>query len=399
MKHTRVVGAEFGPSGLGIDVTPTTRLPRCSGCGRTRRQLYDRRRRTWRHLDFAGMAVTLRYELRRVDCGQCGVRAEMVPWAEHDSSYTRDFEDHVAYLAQRTDQTTVSSTMRIAWRTVGAIVARVVARCRHQDLLDDLEYIGIDELSYRRHHEYVTVVVDHVRQRVVWVSEGKNAATLGRFFDALGPERAAKLKCVTVDMSAAYVEAVTTRARQAQIVFDRFHVQRLVQTALDEVRRAEVRTLEERGDRRALKKSRWALLKNHWNLSTIERQRLSTIQRTNRRLFRAYLLKTVLADILGRQQVGVVREKLAEWISWARRSRLEPFKRVAATLKKYFDGVVAIVATGLNNGRTEGLNGKIRTITRRAYGFHSADGLMALIMLCCTGIVLHPVFKTPSLHP
>lgn len=399
MKHTRVVGAEFGPSGLTVDVAPTTRLPRCSGCGFVRRKVYDRRQRTWRHLDFAGMEAVLRYDLRRVDCGRCGKVAELVPWADHEARYTRDFEDHVAYLAQRSDQTTVATTMRIAWRTVGSIITRVIARCRQASLLDDLEYIGIDELSYRRHHEYLTVVVDHVQQRVVWVAEGKNVATVERFFDDLGAERTGKLKCVTVDMSAAYVKAVTTRAPQAQVVFDRFHVQRLVQDALDEVRRAEVRALEEKGDRRTLKKTRWALLKNHWNLSALEHQRLSTIQRTNRRLYRAYLLKTALADILGRRQVGVVRDKLAEWISWARRSRLKPFKKAAATIHRYFEGVVAIVSTGLSNGRTEGLNGKIRTITRRAYGFHDARNLMSYIMLCCTGIVLHPVFKTPSLHP
>lgn len=183
------------------------------------------------------------------------------------------------------------------------------------------------------------------------------------------------------------------------MVFDRFHVQRLVQDALDEVRRTEVRALEGTDERQGLKKTRWALLKNHWNLSAVEYRRLSTIQRTNRRLYRAYLLKTVLADILGRRQVGVVREKLAEWISWARRSRLRPFKRVAATIRKHFEGVVAIVSTGLNNGRIEGLNGKIRTITRRAYGFHNARSLIGFIMLCCTGIVLHPVFKSPPRHP
>ncbi len=399
MKYTRVAGARFGPEGLEIEVAPTTRLPRCSGCGHVRRRIYDRRWRTWRHLDFAGMHVELRYQLRRVDCGRCGVVAEAVPWAEHDSRYTRDFEDHVAYLAQHSDQTTVAATMRIAWRTVGSIVERVIARCRQGDLLDGLEYVGIDELSYRRHHEYVTVVVDHVRQRVVWVAEGKNAATLGRFFDALGAERAAKLKLVTVDMSAAYVQTVRSRAPAAKVVFDRFHVQRLVQDAVDEVRRAEVRSLEGKAARRDLKNTRWALLKNTWNLSTVDAERLSKVQRTNRRLYRAYLLKTVLADILGRADATNIGQKLCEWISWARRSRLKPFKRVAATIRKYFDGIVAIVTTGFSNGRVEGLNGKIRTITRRAYGFHSAQSLISFIMLCCTGIVLQPVFKTPPLHP
>jgi transposase len=160
-----------------------------------------------------------------------------------------------------------------------------------------------------------------------------------------------------------------------------------------------VRRLEDAGERGALKKTRWALLKNPWNLSRVEEERLALLQRTNRRLYRGYLLKTVLTDILGRRQVHVVRDKLLEWISWATRSRLAPFKKAATTIKKHLEGVVAIVATGLNNGRTEGLNGKIRVITRRAFGFHSASALIGLIFLCCSGLVLHPVFKSPDLHP
>ena len=345
------------------------------------------------------MHVELRYVLRRVDCPRCGVVVEMVPWAESRSGFTRDFEDHVGYLAQTTDQSTVSRNMRIAWETVGAIVERVMARRRDPVLLDDLEHIGVDELSYRRHHEYVTVVVDHVRERVVWSEPGKNADTLGKFFDALGAERTAKLQTVTIDMSAAYIEAVKSRASQARIVFDRFHVQRLAQNALDDLRRAEVRRLEDTGERSALKKTRWALLKNPWNLSRLEQERLALLQRTNRRLYRGYLLKTALADILGRHQVQVVRDKLMEWISWATRSRLPQFKKVAATIKKYFEGVVAIVATGLNNARTEGLNGKIRVITRRAYGFHKASALISFIFLCCSGLVLHPILKSPNPRP
>jgi transposase len=325
------------------------------------------------------MEVLLRYDLRRVDCPRCGVVVEMVPWAEPKVGFTRDFEDHVAYLAQQASQTMVAETMRIAWRTVGAIIQRVVPRRRDPNLLlKDLEHIGVDELSYRRHHEYVTVVVDHVSQRVVWAHEGKNAATLGCFFDTLGAERTGKLKTVTIDMSAAYIDAVTGRAPQAQIVFDRFHVQRLVQDALDELRRAEVRLLEDTDERGGLKKTKYILLKHPWNLSKVESERLSALQKTNDRLYRGYLLKTAINDILGRYQVNVARRKLLEWISWATRSRLPSFRKVARTIKKYLDGIVAIVATGLNNGRTEGLNGKIRVITRRAYGFHNARALIGL---------------------
>lgn len=397
--HTRVLSVDFDMVGLLVQVAPTTQVPRCSGCGCRVRKVHDCRARNWRHLDACGMLVVLRYTLRRVCCPRCGVVIEMVPWAEPKAGFTRDFEDHVAYLAQQASQTTVAATMRIAWRTVGDIIERTMSRRRNPNLLDGLEHIGIDELSYRRHHEYVTVVVDHVSQRVVWAHEGKNAATLGHFFDELGPERAACIKTATLDMSGAYIEAVSTRVPHATLVFDRFHVQRLVQDALDEVRRAEVRALEDTGERKGLKKTRWALLKNPWNLSAIEAQRLAMIQKDNRRLYRAYLLKSSFCDILGRRQVNVVREKLEEWICWALRSRLKPFKKAAKTIRKYIDGIVAIVATGLNNGRTEGLNGKIRVITRRAYGFHSAGALISFIFLCCSGLILSPVFKPSPLLP
>jgi transposase len=396
LKQTRITGFQFGAFGLEVEVAPTTRVPYCSECMCRARHIYDHRRREWRHLDCAGMEVTLIYRQRRVDCRRCGeVRAELVPWADPGSRFTRDFEDQAAYLAQVMDRTTVSKMLRIAWRTVGAIVQRVVARLGPRDRLEGLEHIGIDELSYRRHHEYITVVVDHVKARVVWAGEGKSAATVEKFFDALGPERTAAIKTVTIDMSRAYIEAVENMAPQAKIVFDRFHVQRMAQDAVDKVRREQVRLLGGTDDASALKKTRWALLKNPWNLTAIEEEKLAEVQRVNRPLYRAYLLKETLAALFDCRQINVAREKFLDWCGWAARSRLAPFKKLAGTIRRHIEGILAFISTGLSNGTIEGLNGKIRTITRRAYGFHSAASLISFIFLCCTGLVLHPVFKTP----
>jgi transposase len=194
MKHIRVRGCEFNEEGLLIDVAPTTRIARCCGCGFRVRRLYDHRRgRLWRHLDLGGMRVELRYDLRRVDCARCGVRTELVPWAESDSMFTRPFEDQVAYLAQRMDKTAIVGLMRIAWNTVGSIAERVVHRLSPQDRLAKLRVIGIDELSYRRHHKYVTIVTDHETGEIVWAREGKSSETLDVFFAELGPERCARL--------------------------------------------------------------------------------------------------------------------------------------------------------------------------------------------------------------
>jgi transposase len=395
MKHTRVTDVSFDHEGVVVDVAPTTTIPRCSGCGCRVRDIYDGRERRWRHLDLAGMKLALRYKLRRVECARCGVLVELVPWAEPGSWFTFDFEEHVAYLAQKADKTSVVDTMRIAWRTVGAIAARVVERYRSGDRLDGLTHIGIDELSYRRHHEYVTVVIDHVAERVVWVHTGKNAETLGEFFKDLGAERCKQLEAVTIDMSAAYLKAVTEASPQAKVIFDRFHVQRLAHDALDEVRRAQVRETKGSEEGRALKRTRFILHKNPWNMTSIESQRLSLLQQVNKPIYRAYMLKESLAGILDGRQVNVAREKLTEWIGWAERSRLDPFKKLAGTIKAHLEGIVAYVQTKLSNARTEGMNGKIRTITRRSFGFHSASSLIGLIYLCCSGIHLLPVQKLP----
>ena len=397
LKETRVVDVGFDAAGLVVDVAPTWRRPRCSVCG-DKCPGYDRDPdRSWRHLDVAGMQLRLRYDTRRVKCRRCdGVKVERVPWAETGSWFTRPFEDHVGYLAQRSDKTTISSMMRVAWDTVGAIIQRVVARREDGNALDGLTQIGVDELSYRRHHEYITVVVDHKRRRVVWAKPGKNADTLKAFFEELGPERCAQLEAVTIDMSAAYIKAVTECTPEAQLIFDRFHVQRLVQDAVDEVRRDEVRAASTEEERKQLKGTRWPLLKSFWNLSLFDSCRLSSLQRENKRLYRAYLLKDALVRVLDCRDEWLARTKLDQWVRWARRSRLEPFKRVAGTIRTHAEGIIAYVTSGLSNGRTEGLNGKIRAITKRAFGFHSAHGLIALIKLCCSGIDLHPVHLQPG---
>ena len=361
------------------------------------RRGYDRRERTWRHLDLAGMKTRLRYEIRRVDCPQCGVRVEQVPWAEPGSNFTRAFEEHTGYLAQQCSRSTVERLMRVAWRTVGTIIRRVVDR--HQgagsDRLDGLRLIGVDELSYRRHHKYITVVVDHDRGEIVWAREGKSAATLKCFFDDLGPNRCAKLEAVTIDLSAAYIKAVTEASPEARLIFDRFHVQRLAHDALDEVRRAEVREAIGK-DKKALKKTRWALQKNPWNLVGFEHEKLAGLQKVNGPIYRAYLLKESLLAVLDRRQINVARTKLEQWIDWARRSRLPAFVRLSRTIAKHRDGILAYVQTRASNGRVEGLNGKARTITRRAYGFHSASALIAMLFLCCAGVAVGPAHVKPG---
>lgn len=375
---------------LILDVKPTSQKPRCGECGRPTDAAYDQRVRCWRHTDIGELRVELRYDLRRADCPEHGPTAEQVPWAEHGAWHTVDFEDLTAYYAQQMNSSQVATQMRTAWRTVGNIVRRVVGRKLPGDRLSGLRRIGIDELSYRKHHEYVTVVVDHDRRCVVWSAPGKNAATVAKFFAELGTERAAQLKLVSIDMSGAYISAVKAGAPQAQIVFDRFHVQRLAHDALDEVRRTLTRELREAGDKAALKDMRFILQKSEWHLTLEEHKRLAESLAENEPLFRAHMLKEGLIEVLNSSNVAQARRKLDEWTAWAARSRLAPFVRVGRTIRKHAESILAYVKTKLTNGRTEGLNGKIRVITRRAFGFHCVSSLIAYITLCCGGLVLSP---------
>jgi transposase len=386
-----VEGARFEEGVLVVGVRPRRRRARCAQCERVSPG-YDRLpTRRWRHLGLGRLRIELEYAPQRVKCRHCGgVHVEAVAWAAHGSSFTYEFEELVAYLAQVTDKTQVKELMGISWSTVGSIVQRVVDRKLPADLLRGLRRIGVDEFGYRRRHHYLTVVVDHDRQRVVWTGKGHDSATLKAFFDQLGPERCAKLECVTIDLSGAFIKAVQESAPQAQIVFDRFHVQRLASDALDEVRRQQLRDLRGTDEGRELFRSRFALLKNPWNLSEIEQGRLSAVQRSNAPLYRAYLLKETLAKSLDYLQPARAERSLTDWLSWAARSRLKPFVRAARTVRKHLDGILAYVRERLTNAFVEGMNNRIRMIAHRAFGFHSHIALSAMIFLCCSGIVLDP---------
>ena len=381
----------FEQNTMVVAVRPRRQHARCGECGTVRPGYDQARPRRWRHLGLGRLRIELVYTPRRVLCEPCGgVQVEGVPWAPHGSGFTNAFEELVAYLAQVTDKTQVTKLMGIAWSTVGAIVQRVVDRKLDPDLLDELRCIGVDEFGYRKRHNYLTTVVDHDRRRVVWARKGHDSATLKAFFEDLGPERCAKLECVTIDLSAAFIKAVEEGAPQAQIVFDRFHVQRLASDALDEVRREQLRELRDTPEGRELFLTRYALLKNPWNLTFIEGERLSAVQRTNAPVYRAYLLKETLAQALDYRQPARAARALEEWLSWASRSRLKPFVRTARTIRKHFDGILAYVSERLTNAFLEGMNNRIRMIAHRAYGFHSAPALIAMIFLCCSGITLEP---------
>jgi transposase len=323
-------------------------------------------------------------------CPDCGARFEAVPWARPGSRYTRDFEDVVAWLAQQMAKTPIAGLLRIAWDTVGRIVERVVADHLDERRLDGLVAIGVDEIAYRRGQRYLTSVVDHRAAAIVWCQPGRNAATLQRFFDELG-ERRRCIRAVSIDMSGGYEKAIRDNAPQAEIAFDPFHVIRLAQRAVDQVRRdewnAHERSHTPKG--RWIKGTRWSLLKAPTKQSVEQLALLHEVQQANRALYRAFLLKEELRLLYQLDDPTLAPPHLDAWLAWASRSRLDPFVKLARTVRRHRDGVLNAIRLGLSNGRLEGLNSRIRLISHRSFGFHSADPLIALVHLCCTGIVIN----------
>jgi transposase len=379
---------------------------RCGVCG-SRAPWYDRGegRRRWRSLDLGTIEVFLEADAPRVNCAAHGPTVRQVPWARHGAGHTLGFDQQVAWLATQCSKSAITELMRIAWRTVGAIITRVWAdTAGGLDLFAGLRRIGIDEISYKRNYKYLTIVVDHDTGRLVWAAPGRDRATLHTFFDALGPERCQQITHVSADGADWIGAVVKQRCPTAVRCADPFHVVRWATDALDEVRRQVWNTARNhtrarelraqgRGHRvsadghaKAVKNARFALWKNPENLTTRQAQKLAWIAKAEPRLHRAYLLKEGLRLVFQLPYEEAV-EALDAWIAWARRCRIEAFVRLQRAIVEHKTTILAAIEHGLSNGLIESVNTKIRLITRMAFGFASPTALIALAMLNLGG---HP---------
>jgi transposase len=384
-----VIGFRFEGDDLVLSIRPRHRLLTCPHCGTSRSGKVSERCRRWRHLGIWSRVVWLEGPIRRLLCRECErTVTEAVPWARHGSDFTRPFEDAVGLLAQRTDKTAVSQLFGISWVTVGSIAERLVDELLDPERLSRLRRIGVDEISFRKRHRYLTVVTDHDTGDVVWVTEGKTSDVLKAFFESLPVEVRNAIEIVTMDMSQAYQKAVRETLPNATIAFDHFHIAKLANEALSEVRRElarDARTSDpERG--KAIKGMRWLTSYRLENLPDKYTERLASL-RPESQLGRAYLMKEQLLEILRHRGSHVV-DHVRSWASWVSRSRLAPFVRLGRTVRTHLAGIAAFVENRITNARAEGINNKIRLLSHRAFGFHSAAPLIATVYLCCGGIRL-----------
>lgn len=389
-----VTGVEIGSDAVAVTVKLRRRKLVCPECGYATRARYDTRPQpsSWRHLDLAGRRLMISAELRRISCPEHGERVEAVPFARHGARFTRDFECLVAWLATKMDQTAVKRLVRIDWDTVGRICERVVADELDPGRLDGLFNIGVDEVSWKRHHNYMTLLVNHETNKVVWGAEGRDAKTLDSFFDELGEDRSAQIEAVSIDMGPAFRKSIVEHAPQATICYDPFHVVKVGTDALNKVRREiwqELRALPDPEIAKKFKGARWALLKNPEDLTDRQAVTLAAIKRHGGVLWRGYRLKEALRAIFaGDLTDDEVTYMLDRWVSWAQRCRIPAFVKAQRTIRKHREGILAAIRLGLSNARLEGLNQRVALIVRRAFGFHSAAAALALVMLSAGPIEL-----------
>ncbi len=392
-----VDGVSFDEDNESIVASVRPRAGARSRCGICARRCpgYDKGegKRRWRTLDLGAIPTYLEADAPRVRCRTHGVVVASVPWARHDVGHARAFDDMVAWLATHCSKSAVTEVMRVAWRTVGAIATRVVADARAStDPFDGLTRIGIDEISYKKGHKYLVVVVDHDSGNLVWAAPGRDSATLKGFFDALGPERCAKITLVSADAASWISSAVEAACPNATLCMDPFHTVAWCTDVLDEVRR-DVWNAARQGGMKSLasdlKGARYALWKNPEDLTKNQEAKLAWVAKANGPLYRAYLMKEQLRQVFKlRGEAGITL--LKAWLAWASRSKIASFVKLARSIRNHRPAIEAALAHGLTNARVESVNTKIRLLQRVAFGYRDPDALIAMAMLdlggCCPGL-------------
>jgi transposase len=382
-----VTGVVIDGRDVEVTLRPKAQLM-CCPCGKRTRGVYDRRRRRWRHLDLGSSRLWLVYEIRRLQCTDCGIRTEELPWARPAARHTRDFEDTVLWLAQRTDRTTVATLMRCAWETVTTIINRGVAELLDQRRLSTLYRIGVDEICYRHPHRYLTIIGDHDTGTVIDIQPGRSEQSLTNFYASQPDSTLTQIQAVSMDVSRAYTGATTAALPQATICYDPFHIMQWVNRALDAVyAEASSGPTKIAMTSAQWRNTRWALRTGENKLTDDKRDLVNRIARTNHRIGRAWTLKEQLRDIYRNDHPpGDARQLLRRWITAAKRSRIPAYVALGKRFDVYFEAILAAIQLGISNALIEGINAKIRLINARGYGHHSAQALTSMIYLCLGGL-------------
>jgi transposase len=369
-----------------------TRWP-CPECGLVLAGFDHAEERTWRHLDTCQFETHLHAEIPRVQCPTHGVRQVRVPWAEPRSRFTLLMERLIIDLIRQCSTVTGACAIAaVSWDEAWGVMRRAVIRGRARKEARPIRYIGVDEKAFRKGHRYHTLVCDLERSTVEFVAEERTTASLAAYYAQLTETQKTALDAVAMDMWEPYIGA--TRAGvpkgDTKIVFDRFHIMRDMTKAVDTVRKQEHRAFLRDGEDSPLTGTKYVWLFSDEHRPDRYADTFATLQALNLKVGRAWAIKEALRTLWTYRQPAAVKRFFTRWFNWAVRSRLDPVKAVAATLKRHLDGVLRFVEHPITNGVAEGLNSKIMSIKRKAGGFRNAANFTTAIYFHCGGLDLYP---------
>ena len=353
--------------------------PICSGCGKIRPG-YDRLpERRFEFVPLWGIAVFFVYAMRRVECPECGKVAEKVPWCDGKNRLTITYRWFLAGWAKRLSWQEVSCTFGTSWQSVFRSVKHAVSWGLGHRCLEGIKAIGIDEIQWQRGQKYLTLVyqIDEDCRRLLWAGKDRTAKTLLRFFRMLGKAHSDRLDFVCSDMWQPYLKVIAKKAPLAIHVLDRFHIMAKMNKAIDQVRASEAKRLEEDGYEQVLKHSRWCLLKREENLTEKQAVKLSKLLQYNLQSVRSRLMREDFQRFWEYRYPACAGKFLDEWCTRAMRSKIEPMKKVAKTLRRHRELILNwFRAEGtISSGIVEGLNNKAKLTMRKAYGFRTAKAI------------------------
>lgn len=372
--YTDIAGAQH----LRIQARPDKwHQCRCPYCGKKcpKDGVSVKGRRQWRSLDFGSILVEIESDTQRINCPEHGRIVADVPWAYPGSRFTKDFDLTVGWLAVYLPRSVVSEYMRIDWKTVGRCVSRTLHEIEPERNVrrNGLVHIGIDETSYKKGHKYITIVLNHDTNTVVWAAPGHGKKVLEQFYWSLTPEQLASIKVVTGDGARWITDCVNEFTPDCERCVDPFHVVEWAMDALDEVRREVWRE---------------AYSKAPENLTEDQQLKLEIIQQEDPRLYRAYLIKERLRLILKIRSVEEAAAELKRWLWWASHSRIPAMHDLYAKVKRHKEHILNTIRLGLSNARIETANNKIKLIIRKAFGFRNMDNLLDMVYLVCSDLTI-----------
>lgn len=424
VEHVVVESQKFYTDGFGVKHLSIRARPdkwhqdRCPVCGkRCPRWGRSTDHRVWRGLDFGGILVEIEADTHRINCPEHGIAVSEVPWAYPDSRFTKDFDLAVGWLAVYLPRTAVSEYMRIDWKTVGRCVSRTLNEIEPERKirLNGLRHIGIDETSYKKGHKYITVVVDHDRNTVVWAAPGHGKSVLEQFYKELTPEQLSSIEVVTGDGARWITDCVNEFTPNCERCVDPFHVVEWAMQALDEVRREvwrdaysefkklkqdispkrgrpsendesakQLKAAKDRADQ--LKGSAYALGKAPENLTSNQQARLEMIAKDDSRLYRAYRIKEQLRLLLKLESVDEAESELKHWLWWASHSKIPAICELSKKVRRHKTHILNSIRLKLSNARIEAINNKIKLVIRKAYGFRNIDNMLDMVYLVCSDL-------------